>query len=144
MCTNVSYCVMKVNQLSHSNRTTPESTCCHHSLYSRVVCSFLHLHSSRSASCCISLSSCSSIFCLSLPVSDFPREAILCLQNWISNLCRAQKTPLNHRQMRANLIYSTVSQILHPATPYPRIFWSSLSWEVCCCPKYWKQLETAA
>lgn len=34
-------------------------------------------HSSRSCSCCISLSSCSSKFCLNFPVSDFPREAIL-------------------------------------------------------------------
>lgn len=44
--------------------------------------SILHLHSSRSCSCCISLSSCSSIFCFNFPVSDFPREAILC-QNTI-------------------------------------------------------------
>lgn len=42
----------------------------------------LYLHSSRSCSCCINLSSCSSMFCFSFPVSDFPREAIICLCAW--------------------------------------------------------------
>lgn len=35
---------------------------------------------------------------------------------------KSAKTPLNDRQMRPNLIYSTVNEIPHPGTPYPRIF----------------------
>ena len=58
----------------HGDACTPS----HHQLWPTTshLC-LLHLHSSRSWSCCISLSSCSSMFCLSFPVSDFPRDAIL-------------------------------------------------------------------
>lgn len=48
-------------------------------MYNHLVNGHFYLHSSRSCNCCISLSSCSSKFCLNFPVSDFPREAILYL-----------------------------------------------------------------